>query len=163
MTKPLIDLEALKGKVFSSEGVAELLDLTPDSIRRRIRNKQIPARRVPGEKSYAIRGDDLAAYLSGETVEPDRTIPPRPVRPALEPITANALPAVLPKAANSRLKTWMTKRALQQKEVAEKSGMNGGELSRILAGKRGLSRRNAERLRSAYGNGLIQFLIDAKK
>lgn len=159
MTKEPIDLNALRGKVFDSDSVAALLGITPDSVRRRIRNGQIPARRVPGQKSYAVRGDDLAAYLSGETAEPDRTIPPAPKRPAPGAITANALPAVLPPTANSRLKTWMTEHALQQKEVAEKSGMNGGELSRILAGKRGLSRRNADRLRAAYGDEMLNYLI----
>jgi len=164
MTNPLIDLNALRGKLFTAESVAELLKITPASIRRRIREGHLPARKVPGQKNYAISGDDLAAYLLGDSPAalPGRTLPPAPPKRAAAPIDPNALPAVLPKTANALLKAWMTERELSQKELAEITGMNGGEVSRILSGKRAISRRNAERLRAAHGDDLVSFLTGVK-
>ena len=162
MTKPLIDLNALKGKLLTCESVAELLSITPSSVRRRIKKGQLPARKVSGQKNYSIFGDDLAAYLLGDSPAaaiPAAKIPPAPPKREPAPVDSHALPFKLSPAANTRLKVWMTERGLMAKEVAAASGINGGELSRILNAKRALSGRNAEKLRAAYGDELIDFLV----
>ena len=161
MKTAIIDLEALKGKVFTSESVAELLKLAPDSIRRRIRNGQIPARKVPGEKSYAISGDDLVEYLLGTPTKHGAKRAILPAAPRNKPalIDPSPLPFKLPKTAIARLKAWMTKQGKTQKDISLETGLNGGELSRILNGKRALTNRNAERLRAAYGDELINSLV----
>jgi len=66
----VLDLDALPGKAYNVDEVAEMLGVKADAIRRKIREGLLPARRIPGTKGYMVLGDDLHGYImGGETVK----------------------------------------------------------------------------------------------
>lgn len=152
--KSIIDIEALKGKVFESDAVAMILGLCEDSIRRKIRQGVIAAKKVPGKKSYTITGESIIAYLLGETASPP---PPAVHKPKVN--NMGALPYKLPKTANARLKEWLEKSNMTQKEMAEISGIKDYKLSRILNGRYAITRPSIQKLRAAFGDNLITYLM----
>lgn len=157
----MINLESLKGQILTLTEAAELLKLKPDSLRRRIRLGHIKAFTPPGSNAQMIKGDDLAAYLMGASTPAPPRVPGSVKKPPIPPpVDPNAaLPFKLSPAVNARLKAWILGQNLQLKDVAAAAKINNGELSRIVNGKRALSRTNAERLRAAYGDDLINYLL----
>lgn len=63
----MIELETLRGKMLEINDVANLLGIKPDSVRRRIRIGALPAKDIAGTHKRLILGDDLIAYLKGES------------------------------------------------------------------------------------------------
>jgi len=63
----MIELETLRGRILKIEEVALLLGIKPDSVRRRIRIGALPAKPIAGTHKRLILGDDLIAYLKGES------------------------------------------------------------------------------------------------
>lgn len=158
--KKVLNLETLKGKLFSSEAVAELLDLTPASIRRRIRNGQIPARVIPGQQGYTIDGDQLVSYLQGVPYTPGKPAKPPRIKAKAEPtLNPDNLPNALPKEANIRFKAWFSRQGCQIKDISERTGLGSDKISRILNLKRSITLKTLEALKQAYGEGLVNYLI----
>lgn len=161
--KKSIDLETLRGKIFTTEGVAAVLGMNPESIRRKIRAGQLPARTIPGGQGYTIIGAELADYLQG--------IPVIRSKRAIEKPKAHPLPLhhpgddfyKLPLTANRRFKEWFNAQGVMIKTVAEVTGLGGDKLSRILNGKRAITRATLEKLEAAYGKGLTAFLITGER
>ena len=207
-------VENLKGKYFTVVEVARLLEIKADSVRRRIRDGQLPARKVPGVPGFVISGDDLARYFEGTPYEPKgraralhgwakrreltkadkakaparpaATAPEAPPPPSLfteaseapgattkaPPVSPRlshpakppaASPAVIPFAfppeANGRLKAFMEHGGISQKELAEATGLRNDKVSRLVNGKRGITRATAAMLQSGYGDELVFWLL----
>ena len=194
-------LDELRGRVFTLAEVADMLGIKPDAVRRRVREGQLPVRRPPGSEML-VMGDELAAYLMGETApsspkarksrpkperveaqaaalpfndEPQATPPPTPAPPppppaAVVPTRAARLAAALPKGdaadeayklpmdANQRLSDFMRERGLSQKDVAEATGLRSDKVSRLVNGKRSITRDTLAALREGYGDALAAFL-----
>ncbi|MEW5765750.1 MAG: helix-turn-helix domain-containing protein [Acidobacteriota bacterium] len=60
-----IDLDGLKGKVFSPAEAAQILGVTPDSVRRLVRERKLGAVHPFGGTTYLIHGDALIRYVRG--------------------------------------------------------------------------------------------------
>lgn len=159
--KKVIDLETLKGKLFSSEGVADIIGLTPDSVRRRIRAGQIPGRRVPGQAGYTIDGDQLISYLQGIPYTPPGKPPKAPrIKAKAEPtLNLNDLPNALPKEVNIRFKAWFKGQGCQMKDISKKTGLGSDKLSRILNLKRSITLKTLAVIKQAYGEELANYLL----
>ena len=156
MKKEVINLEELKGKVFTTEAVAEILGLTADQVRRKVRAAIFPVKKLKGEKNYIIRGEDLAAYLSGEDYHEPK---PRRAAPKPSPVANGELPFTLPKPeANRRLKKWIDETGYQLKEITAKTGIQGYKLSKIVHEVYAITRPTLEALREGYGEELITYL-----
>lgn len=84
-------LDEMKGRVFTLSEVAEMLGVKPDAIRRRVRLGQLPVKRPPGSEML-VDGDELAAYLLGETA----TATPKPRKPRAKPERVESQAVALP-------------------------------------------------------------------
>ena len=166
----VLELDNLKGKVFDVYEVAKLLGINADSVRLRIRKGYLPARKVPGDRAYAIHGDDLAAYLSGELYRPPGQPKKRgkgkakgtPTGRAKEPDSAPIgcrWPAVTPDGVPERLREWVESTGKTVRELAQEVGIERSSFQHILAGNRSLSHENAGRLHRVHGDALLEFLL----
>lgn len=150
MKKEVINLEELKGKVFTTEAVAEILGLTADQVRRKVRAAIFPVLKLKGEKNYIIRGDDLAAYLSGEDYHEPK---PRRASPKPKPPGEGELPYSFPKPeANRIFKKWFDGKGIRIKDFTEATGIEGPKVSRILSEVYAATRPTAEAIIRAYGD-----------
>jgi excisionase family DNA binding protein len=61
-----VELQTLVGKSYTVKEAAAVLELTPDSVRRLVREGRLRAVRMPGTRKYRFLGADLARYLKGE-------------------------------------------------------------------------------------------------
>lgn len=161
----VLELGDLEGKVFDVLEVAKLLGITPDSVRLRIRKGHLPARRVAGDRGYAIDGGDLAAYLRGTPYYPAgrRRRQARATVPEQAGTEGGAVPFRLPPESKDRLRAWMSATGRDQRTVAAESGINESSLSFIVGSgaraTRALCRDNALRLRDTYGATLLEWLL----
>lgn len=62
----VIDLGKLKGKMFSTEEVAGIAGMHPESVRRAIRQGRLKGSQPPGSRTYFIAGEDLIRYIKGK-------------------------------------------------------------------------------------------------
>lgn len=196
-------LDEMKGRVFTLAEVAEMLGIKPDAIRRRVRLGQLPVRRPPGSEML-VDGDELAAYLLGETSpatppkprkakpkagrvevqaqalpfngepsakspEAPATPPPPPPAPpgptraaklaaALPPEGPGVIPFKLPKEANERVNAFMKHRGLTQKEITKVTGIRSDKVSRIVNGKRAITKDTLAFFEKAYGAAFVAYL-----
>lgn len=173
-------LDELRGRVFSIDEVADLLGVKPEAIRRRVRLGQLPVRRPPGSE-MVVSGDELAAYLLGETPapRPKKAAAPARGKARVEAVpskveaprkpqerrdaSAPVIPFRLPDEAKARLREWMNATGRNGLTVARESGINASSLSYIIGtgdkATRALCRDNALRLRDAYGDALLRYLM----
>lgn len=61
-----VDIAELMGKVYTAKEAGDVLGLTPDSIRRLVREGHLRAVNVPGQRKYRFKGEDIARYVQGE-------------------------------------------------------------------------------------------------
>lgn len=181
------DLNELKGRIYSIPEVARILGVGQDAIRRRVRLGQLPVRRPPGSEML-VYGDDLAAYLLGDTPapRPPRTAKPSPrVEGRVEAVSSNVghpgkpqeapeaaaptgaqavVPFKLAPEARDRLKIWMEAAGITPAKLAAATGINASSLSYIIGtgrrATRAICRDNALRLRAVYGDELLRYLMD---
>ena len=175
------DINEMKGKIYTVAEVGEMLGIGVDAVRRRVREGLLPARNPPGRVGMVFLGDDLVKVLLGEAVAtPAKKATPKRLKAALEvraddgpglpfdaptarpePVQSQAetIPARLPDGAVDRLKAWIAAKDVQVVALAQRAGIERTSLAHILGGDRGLSRTNAYRLRDAYGQALLDFLL----
>lgn len=60
-----IDLGELKGKVFTPAEAAQVLGVTPDSVRRLVRERKLGAVHPFGGTTYLIHGEAILRYVKG--------------------------------------------------------------------------------------------------
>lgn len=148
MKAKAINLEELKGKVFTTEAVAELLGVEADQVRRKVRAAIFPVKKLKGERNYIIRGEDLIAYLTGEDFTPPKPKRSSPTRTAPE----GELPYSFPKPeANRIFKKWFDGKGIMIKDFTEATGIDGPKVSRILSETYAATRPTAEAIIKAYG------------
>ena len=171
----VLELDTLRGRIYDVYEVAKLLGINADSVRLRIRKGDLPARKVPGDRAYCILGDDLIVYLSGTPYRPPEAkkragrgnnTKGATVRPVKKPLggpdgagTGGAIPTRLPDGSVDRPNAWIAETGVAVTTISEKAGIERSSLAHIIGGDRGLSRVNAIRLRDAYGQELLDFLM----
>jgi excisionase family DNA binding protein len=191
-------VDDLRGRFYTVAEVAKMLGIVADSVRRRIRDGQMPARTVPGVPGYTISGDDLAEYLKGTPYKPPERprkrkpkapatatptppsifpeaseaprattkappVSPRlshPAKPQAAPVAA--IPFAFPPEANGRLVAFMERGGISQKELAEATGLRSDKVSRLVNGKRNITRATAAMLQSGYGDELVFWLLSGE-
>lgn len=179
-----IDPETLTGKRFTTEELADFLDVTAETIRRRIRNGQIPARRIPGEAGFTIYGEDLVETLDGIKYVPksQRITSPPPASgstrfespqeaiyatkretPMETPHPGGKLPVKLSQEQTARFVSWFHGLGVMIKELAERTNIRGDKYSRILNGTYVLTRPTLDAIRRAYGDGVGDFIEHGKE
>lgn len=60
----------LIGHLFTVAEAAKILDVTPDNLRRLIRDKVILAHHPPRRRGYIVPGESLIAYLTTDAPPP---------------------------------------------------------------------------------------------
>ena len=59
------------GPVLTTVQVAELLDLTPQTVQQMAKDGRLPAHRLPGARKYLFFTDDVLSFLRQHPVRPE--------------------------------------------------------------------------------------------
>jgi excisionase family DNA binding protein len=65
------------GPVLTTVQVAELLDLTPQTVQQMAKDGRLPAHRLPGARKYLFFTEDVLSFVRQHPVRPKRTAPVR--------------------------------------------------------------------------------------
>jgi excisionase family DNA binding protein len=63
------------GPVLTTVQVAELLDLTPQTVQQMAKDGRLPAHRLPGARKYLFFTEDVLSFLRRHPVRPARPPP----------------------------------------------------------------------------------------
>jgi len=145
----------LIGRVFTTVEVADLLGVGVDSVRAKVRAGYLKAVKPPGMKNYMVTGEDLWSYVTtgGRPAPRKAKVSPRP-KPRAKVKRAEVVPqetATATKPATPTQKVGSTapfpeiglryteffdSLGITQTEIAEKSGVDLGAISRMKSGKK---------------------------
>ena len=63
--------------VLTTVQVAELLDLTPQTVQQMAKDGRLPAHRLPGARKYLFFTEDVLRFVRQHPVRPAKAAPPR--------------------------------------------------------------------------------------
>ena len=149
---PARSVPGAKSMVISGDDLAVYLSGAPVTARKRRGRAITKATPVSSNPEPLAKPEGPSLPFNGGDA-------PKSARLASVPAPSVAIPFKLPDGSVSRLRSWMDSTGKSNKALEREAGVNASSLSYILNGKRSLCRDNAIRLRDAYGESLLLYLM----